>query len=50
MEDLKNVFICDLFYRVAFVIVGPFLETNQSNKYILVVIEHYSKWCEAKAM
>ncbi len=32
------------------VIVGPLSETNQGNKDILVAIEHYSKWCEAKAM
>ncbi len=50
MEDLNNIPICDLFYKVAFVIARFFLETNQDNKYILVEIKHYSKWCETKVM
>jgi len=27
---------------------GPLLETKSGNKCILVVINHYFKWCEAK--
>ncbi len=30
--------------------VGPLLETKSGNIYILVAIDHYSKWCETKAM
>lgn len=26
----------------------PLLETKSGNKYILVTIDHYSKWCETK--
>ncbi len=48
VEDLKNIPIYDLYYRVELDIVGPFLETQNGNKYILVAIDHYSKWCEAK--
>jgi hypothetical protein len=29
---------------------NPFPKTKHDNKYVLVVINHYSKWCEARAM
>jgi hypothetical protein len=37
-------------YRWAFDIVGPIPKRNKSNKYILMEINHYSKWCEVKAV
>ncbi len=49
-EQMKSIPICDLFYRVALDTVGPLPETESSNKYILVAIDHYSKWCEARAV
>jgi hypothetical protein len=49
-EELKTIPICDLFHRVAMDIVGPLLETKSGNKYILVAIDHYSKWCETKVV
>jgi hypothetical protein len=49
-ERLKSILICDLFYRVAMDTAGPLPETKAGNKYILVTIDHYSKWCEAKAV
>ncbi len=49
-EQLKSIPICDLFHRVALDTVGPLPETRSGNRYILVAIDHYSKWCEAKAV
>jgi len=49
-EQLKSIPVCDLFHRVALDTAGPLPETKLSNKYILVAIDHYSKWCEAKAV
>jgi hypothetical protein len=47
IEEMKNILIYDFFYCVVFDIVGPLLETTNGNKYVLVAIDHYSKWCEA---
>jgi transposase InsO family protein len=49
-EQLKSIHVCDLFYRIALDIAGPLPETRLGNRYILVAIDHYSKWCEARAV
>jgi len=49
-EQLKSIHVCDLFHRVALDIAGPLPAIKSGNKYILVAIDHYSKWCEAKAV
>jgi transposase InsO family protein len=49
-EQLKSIPVCDLFHRVALDTTGPLPETKLGNKYTLVAIDHYSKWCEAKAV
>ncbi len=40
----------NFYYRVALDTIGPLLETKRRNKYLLVVIDHYFKLVEAKAM
>ncbi len=47
---MKSIPICDLFHIVALDTAGPLPKTKSGNRYILVAIDHYSKWCEAKAV
>jgi hypothetical protein len=47
---MKSIPVYELFYRVALDTVGPLPKTKTGNKYILVVVDHYSKWCKAKAV
>ncbi len=49
-EQLKSIPVCDLFYRIALDTTGPLPKTRSGNRYILVAIDHYSKWCEARAV
>jgi len=46
IEEMKSIPICDSFYRVAMDILGPLPEITDGNKYVLITIDHYSKWCE----
>ncbi len=43
---MKNIPMCDLFYQITLYTTRPLLETSSGNKYVFVVIDHYSKWCE----
>ncbi len=49
-EELKTIPIYDLFHIIAMDTAGPLPKTKSGNKYILVAIDHYSKWCETKAV
>ncbi len=44
---MKNIHVYDIFYQVAIYTIGPLTKTSNGNKYVLVAIDHYSKWCEA---
>lgn len=48
LEEFKSIPIWDQFYSVAFNTIEPLLEITNGNKYILVAINHYLKWCETK--
>jgi hypothetical protein len=48
IEEMKNILVCDLFYKVALNTIGPLPKTKYGNRYALVAIDHYSKWCEAR--
>jgi transposase-like protein len=49
-DELKSIPICELFYKVAMDTTCPLPKTKARNKYILVAIDHYSKWCKAKVV
>ncbi len=49
-EELKNIPVCELFFKVAMYTTWPLPTTKGGNRYILVVIDHYSKWSEAKTI
>jgi hypothetical protein len=46
IDKMKSIPIYDFFYYVTFNIIGPLPKTTDGNKYVLVAIDHYSKWCE----
>jgi len=47
-EEMKSISICDFFYCVMLDTTKPLLDTKDGNKYVLVTINHYSKWCETR--
>ncbi len=49
-KELTSIPIHDLFYWISLNTTSLLLETKNDNKYILVAIDHYSKWCEVKAV
>jgi hypothetical protein len=46
IQDISGV----PFQRVAFDIIGPLQTTQQGNRYILVMVDYYTKWSEAYAI
>jgi hypothetical protein len=50
LEEFKSIPIWDQFYKVALDTIKPFFETKHGNRYVLMAIDHYSKWCEVKSI
>jgi hypothetical protein len=50
MPQLQPLPIMGLGYRWSLDFAGPFLVTPRHNKYVLVMIEHFSKWIELVAL
>ena len=49
-ENLTPIYTGALFERVAMDIVGPLPRTQRSNRYILFVVDHFTKHVEAYAL
>jgi hypothetical protein len=50
IEEMKSIMICDFFYCVVLDITKPLLEMKDGNKYELVTINQYFKWCETRVV
>src|SRR6266498_4086791 len=49
-NELHSIKIKELFYQWEIDIVGPLTETSRRNKYIVVVIDYFTKYSEARAL
>src|SRR2546423_124142 len=49
-NELHPVEIIELFYQIGIDIVGPLPKTDRDNKYIVVAMDYFTKWPEAKAL
>lgn len=47
---LQPIIVHQPFELIAWNIVGPLRESSQGNKYIVVLIDYLTKWCEANAL
>ena len=50
MTGMKSLPIMGLGYRWSLDFAGPLLTTRSKKRYCLVIIEHFSKWCELAAL
>ena len=50
MSGMKSLPIMGLGYRWSLDFAGPLLTTRSRKRYCLVIIEHFSKWCELVAL
>jgi hypothetical protein len=50
VKELRDIPIHNLFHMITWYTISLLLETKNGNKYILVAIDHYSKWWEVKVV
>jgi hypothetical protein len=48
VENFESIQMWDHFYKVVFNTIGVIPKTRNGNQYILVAIDHYSKWVKIK--
>ena len=49
-NKLNPIKVKESFYQIGIDIVGPLNETTEGNKYIVVAIDYFTKWPEARAI
>ena len=49
-HELHPIQVKEPFYQIGIDIVGPLSRTEKGNKYIVVAIDYFTKWPEAKAL
>jgi len=49
-HELHSIQVKEPFYQIGIDIVGPLPRTEKGNKYIVVAIDYFTKWPEAKAL
>ena len=49
-HELYPIKVKEPFYQIGIDIVGPLPQTEKGNKYIVVAIDYFTKWPEAKAL
>jgi hypothetical protein len=57
IQSGKHIFMCDVcnnvtapFERIAIDITGPFPESNNGNRYLLITMDYFTKWPEVYAI
>ena len=49
-NELHPIEVIEPFYQIGIDIVGPLPKTERNNKYIVVAMDYFTKWPEAKAL
>ena len=49
-HELNPIEVKEPFHMIGIDVVGPLLETTNGNKYIVVAMDYFTKWPEARAL